>query len=264
MFYAIIGLSLMFAIIPILWIFSTAFKTRTQVFASPPVWISIPTLANFREIFVERQFLRFLSNSLIATITSTVFSVFVGSLAAYGFARMRTRISEGLAQWILSIRMFPAVIAALPFYILWTTLGLYDSLTGLILIYTTFNLTLTIWIMRGFFEEIPVEIEESAMIDGCSKLGVFSRITLPLVTGGLFVVATFNFIMSWNEFLFAYILTSRMAKTLPVGIISFITERGVYWGEAGAAESVMIIPVMVFVMIFRKYFVRGISFGILK
>lgn len=264
-FYAVCIVIVVFSLTPIFWMFTSAFKPESELFVIPPVWISSkPIVTHFVQLFLHRQYGRFLGNSLVCTIIGTLGGTIIGTLGGYGLARIRTKRSEAVANWILSIRMLPPIVAALPIYLMFTGMGLYDKRISLYVIYIMFNLPFTIWIMRGFFEEIPLELEEAAMLDGCSQLDLFFKIVLPLVLNGIFVVIVFNFILCWNEFLFAFLLTGRSAKTLPVGITGFITERGTLWGEASAAESVMVIPVLILVLLSRKFLVRAMSFGLLK
>jgi len=167
-------------------------------------------------------------------------------------------------MWILSIRMFPPIAAIIPFFLLYKQLGLIDTRIGLIIAYTGFNLPFAVWIMRGFFDEVPRELDEAALIDGCSPIKVFVRVVLPLAAPGLVATAIFAMIFSWNEFMFALILSRSRSQTMPVGVMGFITHRGVIWGEIMAAASVIMLPMIVFTFIAQKYLIRGLTFGAVK
>lgn len=263
-YYIILSIFSIIFITPPIWIVYTSFKPRALTFAMPPVWIFKPTLDNYISLIDRSNLLKYFSNSLIIVVFSTMLSVILGSLAALAFSRLKIRRKKDILFWILSTRMVPPVITLIPIFILVKNLGLYDSHLILILIYTSFNLPFAIWVMISFFKDIPVEIEEAAMIDGCSKFESFWRITLPLSKSGLFSTALIIFILSWNEFLVALILTSEKAKTLPVMTSGFITAKGIMWGEMTAASTIIIIPVVILIMLTQKSIVRGLSFGALK
>lgn len=249
---------------PILWVVMSAFKTRGQAQAIPPVWIFKPTFNNFISAFVKRDFGRLLVNSLIVSLSSTFLSVFLGSLAGYALARFPIKGRNSVLMWILSIRMFPPIAAIIPFFLLYNRLGLIDTRIGLIIAYTGFNLPFAVWIMRGFFLEVPRELDEAALIDGCSPWRVFTRIVIPLAAPGLVATAIFAMLFSWNEFMFALILCRSRSQTMPVGVMGFITHRGVLWGEIMAAASVIMVPMVAFTMFAQKYLVRGLTFGAVK
>jgi len=165
----------------------------------------------------------------------------------------------------LSTRMMPAVSVIIPFFLIMRTLGLFDTYLALIIVYVVFNLPLTIWMMRSYFNEIPKDLDEAAMVDGCSRLGAFLRVALPLSAPGLAATAILSFILTWNEFFLAMLLTGREAKTLPVMVTGFIQQtRGIVWGEMSAASTIILIPVIVFTLIVQKHLVRGLTFGAVK
>ena len=254
-----------FFLFPIVLIFLTSLKTRVDALAFPPVWIFKPTLENFREIFWLYDFNLFFRNSLIAASGSTLFAMLLGVPAAYSLARHRFRGQSNVAFWILSIRMTPPIAAIIPLFILLRTVRLLDSLVGLILIYSVLlNVPFVVWMMRGFFEDLPVELEESALVDGCSRFGAFSRIALVLAAPGLASTAILIFLFSWNEFIFALILTATSARTMPVAVQLFMRETGILWGHMTAAAVVMMLPVIVLVFFIQRYLVRGLTFGAVK
>lgn len=261
--YIVIALFLFFFLFPIFWVIITSLKSRVQTFAIPPVWIFKPTWQSYRAIFTEMQFSHYLLNSAVIAILNTVLVVFTGSLAAYSIARFKTG-GNNLSFWILSIRMIPPIVVAVPLFIALNKLRMIDTHLALILLYTTLNLPLAVWIMRAFFMEIPEELEESAMIDGCSRMQALWRIVLPLARPGLAATAIFCFIFSWNEFLFALIFTRIVAKTAPLAMTALMTEREIYWGNICAGATLVIVPVIVFSLIVQKHIVRGLTFGAIK
>ena len=245
-------------------LFVTSIKTDIDALSFPPKWIFDPTLKNYVDILNTSPLVDYAINSLIVASLNTLLCLIVGSMAAYGLARFKFRGADNLAFWILSIRMMPPVAAIIPIYILMKNLGLLDTPWCLVITYLTFNLPFVVWMMKGFFEEIPREIEESALIDGCSDFSVFFRIALPLVAPGLAATAIMVFIFSWNEFLFALILTGTKAVTLPVGIIGYMKETGINWGYMTAGGILALIPVIVFMVLVQKHLVKGLTLGALK
>jgi multiple sugar transport system permease protein len=253
-----------FILFPPIVLFLTSIKTDLDALSFPPKWIFKPTLQNYVDIFKASPLIRFLLNSIIVASGSTAVSLALGSLTAYGLARFKFRGSENISFWILSIRMMPPVAAIIPIYIIMKKVRLLDTPWALIIIYLTFNLPFVVWMMKGFFEDIPRSIEESALIDGCSEFVVFRKIALPLVAPGLAATAILIFIFSWNEFLFALILTGTRAVTLPVGIIGFMKETGINWGYMTAGGMLALMPVVIFTILVQKHLVKGLTMGALK
>ncbi len=253
-----------FILFPPIVLFLTSIKTELDALSFPPKWIFQPTLQNYVDIFKTSPLIRFLLNSIIVASTNTVLSLGLGSLTAYGLARFKFRGSENLSFWILSIRMMPPVATIIPIYIIMKKVRLLDTPWALIIIYLSFNLPFVVWMMKGFFEDIPRAIEESALIDGCSEFAVFRKIALPLVAPGLAATAVLIFIFSWNEFLFALILTGTRAVTLPVGIIGFMKETGINWGYMTAGGMLALVPVVIFTILVQKHLVKGLTMGALK
>jgi len=252
------------AIAPIVLIIMTSFKTRVDALASPPVWFFKPTLSNYIEIFKAHNFKLFFYNSSVVAIVSTLVTVFIASLSAYGFARYSFRGKEGISYWILSLRMAPPIAAIIPFFFLLRMVHLIDSRLGLIIVYININLPFAIWMLRGFFEDIPKELEESAKVDGCTALGSFFRIAIPLIKPGLAATTILTFLFIWNEFLFALILTGWKAQTLPVAVTLFMRETGIDWGYLAAASTLMMIPAIMFTFLAQKGLVRGLTLGAIK
>ena len=253
-----------FILFPPAILFITSIKTELDALSFPPKWLFQPTLKNYMDIFKTSPLIGYAFNSFIVASVNTAACIIVGSLAAYGLARYKFKGSNNIAFWMLSIRMMPPVAAIIPIYILMKKLGLLDTPWCLVITYLTFNLPFVVWMMKGFFEEIPREIEESALIDGCSDFRVLLRIALPLVAPGLAATAILVFIFSWNEFLFALILTGTKSVTLPVGIIGYMKETGINWGYMTAGGILALIPVILFTMLVQKHLVKGLTLGALK
>ena len=240
-------------------------QSKTKGFdLHPSIWIFRPTFENYTAIFQQRNLLHFARNSFVVVIGTTLVSLALGSLAAYGFARFPFKKRESLAFWILSLRMLPPMATVIPFFIVARLLGILDTHLVLILAYMTFNIPFSIWMMRGFFEEIPREIEEAALVDGCSHWQVMVRVLLPLSAPGLTATAIFCVIQSWNEFAFALFLTGVNARTLPTTVTFFLSVTGVIWGEMAAVGVVTALPVIIFAMLVQKHMIRGLTFGAVK
>jgi multiple sugar transport system permease protein len=264
---ALIGIAAFIVFIevaPFLWMVLMSFKGRLDIFEIPPKIFFTPILDNYHNAFVEGPFSKYLINSLIIESSSTVLAIPIGTMAAYAFSRFPIYGGKHIFFFILTTRMCPPVVVALPLFIIFSKLGLYDTHIGVILVHTIFNLALVVWLMRGFFDEIPKEIDQAAMIDGHSEWTVFMKFILPLALPGIVVSAMFCLVFAWNEFLFATILTQFEAPTLPVGVPQLITSRGTYWGQVAAVGVVITLPVFIFSLVFHKYLVRGLTFGAIK
>jgi len=253
-----------FFVFPLLWLFLTSLKTRVDAFSFPPKFLFTPTFENYINVFRDGTFLHYYFNSVKIGFLSTFFSLLVGIPAAFALARFKMRKKENIAFWILSTRMAPPIMVILPFYLAFRHFDLLDTTLGIVMIYMTFNLAFVVWMMRGYFESIPVELEEAGRIDGLTRLQAFLRITLPLSTPGIVASSIFCFIMSWNEFLYALILTGDNTKTATVAITSFITFEGIRWGEVSAAGVLIVLPVVVFGISIQKYLIQGMTMGGVK
>jgi len=262
--YLLALIIVLMALIPIVWIFMTAFKDKADIFLLPPKWIFKPTLDNFIEIFKYRNFSHYLLNSTIVAVATTALALIIGIPAAYGFSRYQFKGKKDLIFWILTIRMSPPIMAVIPLFIIIARGGLLDTPISLIIVYLLINLPFAIWIMKGFFDEIPSELDEAAKLDGCSELGIIRRIILPLSSPGIIATTILCIIFSWNEFLFALILTGTKARTLPVTIIQFITLTGVSWGPMCAAGTMTILPIFIFTLVVQKHLIRGLTLGAIK
>jgi len=252
------------SLVPYVWLILASFKERPDLLTQPPRWIFSPTLDNYRQILVEKGFDTYLINSLTVGITSTLLAVTVGTLAAYGFSRFRVPAGNHIFFYVLAMRLGPPVAYALPMYLVFFKLGLLNIQAGVILAHATFNMVLVIWMMKSFFDDVPREVEEAAYLDGCSHFRVFTSVALPLTYPGLVTVAIFVLIFSWNELLFALILSAGEMRTMTVMIPSLVLHTGTLWGEVAAASVVQSIPVLVFTFVIQKRLIRGLTFGAVK
>jgi ABC-type glycerol-3-phosphate transport system permease component len=262
--YIAVIMIVVFFCFPIFWTVITSIKPLDLIPKMPPVWQFKPTFEHYISIFVDKGISRSLWNSFSVATMSTFFSLLVGTPAAYAFSRFHIPAKEHLAFYFLTARMAPPISVILPLFLIFSAMGLLDTKFVLVIAYMTFNFSFVIWMMRGFFDEIPAELDESAMVDGCSRFGAFLKVILPLTAPGLAASAIICFIFSWNEFLFALILTNISAKTLPVAAAGFITDRMVLWGKLCAASVVIYFPVMIFGLLTRRYLIRGLTLGSIK
>jgi multiple sugar transport system permease protein len=257
------GVAIVF-MFPLYIVISSSIKPNISMFSRPPAWVFMPTLDHFRDIFTLRRFHENVINSTIVALGSTFVSITFGSLGAYALARLKYKRMKDLAFWILSMRMFPPIAVVIPYYMLLRNIGLLDTPLGLILVYSTFNVPLTVWLMKGFFAEIPEDMEESAQVDGCTHLSAFIRITLPLAAPGIVVCSVFCFIFSWNEFLFAFMLTSSKTMTATVAVMGFWSTEAIEWGRIMAGSVVVLIPIIIFVFACQKFLIKGLTLGSIK
>ncbi|MGH3088082.1 MAG: carbohydrate ABC transporter permease [Rubrobacteraceae bacterium] len=251
-------------VVPLLWMVLTAFKTPNQAFTQTPTWIFIPTLQNFGKVLAGGVFSGYLLNSLFVASVSTLGALALGSGIAYPLARVRVPGKRQLAMWILSLRIIPPIVVVVPLFLMLSGVGLQGTMWSLVLLYTYMNLPLTVWLLRGFFAEMPVEIEEAARVDGASGLRVFVQITIPLTMPGIVATGLLAFIFAWNEFLFANILSGAFNQTAPIGLTEYVTPVGVRWTEIMAAGAIVVIPVWVAALSVQRYLVRGLSMGAVK
>jgi multiple sugar transport system permease protein len=248
---------------PVYWMFAVSLKTPQEIFKFPPAWYpATPQLQNFLVLFRDGDVWSVWNSLVIASISTMIAMVF-GTLCAYSIVRFRTG-GENLAVWILSQRMLPPIAVVFPIFLLYAKLGWADTYHGLILLYTAFALPYVIWMMRGYLQEIPIELEESALVDGCSRWGVLRHVVVPVARSGLFATAVFAFIFSWNEFLFALVLTRTQVITYPVQISQYFGAQSTFWAKISAMSVLGTLPVFFAVAAFQRYLVRGISLGAVK
>jgi multiple sugar transport system permease protein len=244
-----------------LWMAMGALKTQVQNTASPPLWIFHPTFENFRKVFVANQFLKYIQNSILVSGGATLLALALGLPAAHAIARYRQR---GLAVGILVARMAPHLSYVVPFFILFQKLGWIDTYASMILSHLIITLPMVVWIMIGAFEDVPLELEEAARIDGCSRWRVFTRISLPVCRTALATATILSFIFSWNNFIFALILTGPERRTLPVAVFNFISGDEIDWGGLSAAATLITLPILVLILFVQRHIVQGMTAGGLK
>ncbi|ATU95689.1 carbohydrate ABC transporter permease [Phyllobacterium zundukense] len=283
--------------IPLVWIVMTSFKSPPDSISYPPKIVFQPTLEGYCNLFTTRTrqtsdyiaslgaatstcdeitrsrnmviagssnyWPRF-QNSLVIAFGSTFLAVSLGTLAAYGFSRFKVPLAEDLLFFILSTRMMPPIAVAIPIYLMYRELGLSDTALGMILLYTAVNVSLAVWLLKGFIDEIPREYEEAAMIDGYTRMQAFFKVVLPQATTGIAATAIFCLIFAWNEYAFAVLLTSGEAQTAPPFIPTIIGEGGQDWPAVAAGTTIFVVPILVFTILLRKQLLRGITFGAVR
>lgn len=256
-------LIILFIAFPIFWLLITAFKPEEYVFSNTVIFP--PTLDNFRAIFGEAlQFGPYLINSIIISTITVLLAIPLATMAAYVLSRYAFRGSTPLLIWFLVTQFLPPVVVVIPFFILFRQMGLVDTRTSLIIIDLSLVLPYAVWMLKGFVDALPTEIEEAAVVDGCDEFGVLRRITFPLMMPGVITTAVFAFIMAWNEFLYALVLTRKDATTMTVGLLSTQTHRGVQWEWMSAAGLLVMIPIFILSLTIRNYFVEGMTMGAVK
>jgi len=262
--HLVLGAAAFIGLIPFLLVFVTSIKPPRDAIAMPPRWIFIPTLVNYAALLGNTGFMKTIANSLIIATTATVFSTVIGILAGYAFTRFRFRGSGVISYFILFLRLVPPVAFIIPYFIIWKTLGLSDTYLSMILMYMSICLPLLVWMMRSFFMEVPVEIEEAALVDGCSRWRTLRMILIPAVLPGILASSTLAFISLWNEFMLALINTGRRTRTLPIEIYNSIGYYSLDWGKLSSTAVVAIIPAILFIALAQKYIVRGLTMGAVK
>jgi multiple sugar transport system permease protein len=251
-------------IAPIAVIFSTSFRQQVDIFAEPLNFIFTPTLENYRAVLQEDKFDRYLLNSLFVGIVSTLMTLVIGCMAAYGLARFRFKGRTAIAYTTLLLRTVPLAVLAIPVFMIWSEWKLVNNLWGLVLLYVAVNLPFTIWLLYGFVLQIPIELEEAAAIDGCGPLRIFTKVLLPLMAPGLAAASIFTFRIAWNEFILALVLTDKTTRTLPVAASLFITDMGVDWGRVMAMGSLIAIPPLIFTFVAARQIITGLTAGAVK
>ena len=262
--YVLVFVAVFLSLAPIIYLAITSFKQPELTFAIPPVWVFKPTLQNYQEVLSSTNFNRYFANSVIIAVTTVLIALALGTLAAYGFSRFRFRGNFWLRMSSLIPQMLPPIAIVVPLYVLFSRLDMIDTQRALIISYLSFTIPLSIWMMFGFFNDVPIELEEAAMIDGCSRLEALVRVSLPMALPGMAATAILAFLYCWNEFLYAVILTGRESRTLPVIITSFMTNKSVLWGRIAASGTLVLIPVLIFALLAQRYLVRGLARGAVK
>ena len=261
-FIAAILVTIVF-LFPVYWLFIISFKTPDEIFHFPPVWYPKSLqFSNFYVLFKDGDALT-VWNSLVLAGTSTAIAMMFGTLAAYSLVRFKTG-GENLAMWIISQRMMPPIAIVFPVFLLYVWLHWVDTYLGLILLYTAFSLPYVIWMMRGYIEDIPIELEESAFVDGLTRWETFWKVVFPMARSGLFATAVFTFVFAWNEFLFALVLTKTEVVTYTVQVTHYFGGQSNFWAKIAAMSVLGTIPVFFTVAVMQRFLVRGISMGAVK
>jgi len=260
---AVIALVLVVLLLPFLWLLQMSFKTNDMILQFPPPLIFTPTLANYTSLWQSAFSASFL-NSLLSASFSTALALLLGVPAAFALSKWAGRGKHALSFAILVTRMAPPIAFTIPFFLFYRWIGLLDTVTGLVLIYTSFNLPLVIWMMQPFFETVPPSLEEAALVDGAPTRTVFLKIVLPVVAPGIAATAILCFLYAWNDFFFALILTRTNARTAPVAVVNFMNYEGWEWGKIAAGGSLVMAPVLIFSLAVRRYLVSGLTAGAVK
>ncbi|HEY8636553.1 MAG TPA: carbohydrate ABC transporter permease [Candidatus Limnocylindrales bacterium] len=256
-----------FAIIPLLWMILTSLKTNREITQDTSLIPESLTTANYISLFSGREFGAYLTNSIIVTSVSVAIALILGTQAAYVLARFRLRggVERYVGFSLLMVRLLPPIVIIIPIFLVAQQLGLLNTQLSLIVVYAAFNVTIVVWMMESFFREIPVDLEEAAMVDGDTRFTAFRRIVLPLAAPGLVATGIFAMITTYNEFLFALVLTSTpAAETMPIGAATLIGRINVDWGAMSAAGVVGALPIVIFSIFVQKHLVRGLTMGAVK
>ena len=250
--------------IPFLWLILTSFKFRTDILSPVLKLFFTPTFSNYIKAFVEGEFSTYFLNSFTIASFNVVLCLFIGLPAAYAFSRFKVYGEKHLFFYVLSTRMAPAIALVLPLYIFFKQIGILGTMTAVVIAHATFNLALVIYLMKNFFNDIPKEIDEAALVDGASEFDIFFKIVLPNAKSGIIVVAIITFLFSWNEFLFTLLIGGSNTMTLTAAFPGLVTPLGTYWGQLAAVSVVVSLPVILSVWYLQKHLVRGLTFGAIK
>lgn len=261
--YAIVAGLAAFVLLPLATMTATSLKTQAQVFESGATFLFAPTLDNYREV-LEGRFLGYLGNSVLVGVGATALTLVLGTMCAYALSRFRFPGRGTVAIGSLLLRTVPPAVLAVPTYFIWNAWGIGDGLPGLILIYVALNLPFTIWLLYGFIEQVPTELEEAAAIDGCGPFRLFFTLILPLLKPGLAAAGIFTFRIAWNELVLASVLTNRTTRTLPYALYLFITDVGIDWGKLMAAGVLVALPPLLFTFVAARQIIAGLTVGAVK
>ncbi len=257
--------AIIFFMMPIFWLITTAFKFGREAFAIPPKWIFFDfTLKNFQEVLANSNTSRYLMNSIIVSAGATTLSLLLGVPAGYAIARSKSVLINSSSYFFLLLLMIPPIAMLIPFYLLMRDLHLLGGYAALIIIDTVFDAAFVVWMMRSYFKDVPQEMEEAALVDGASPVQAFLKIALPLSIPGIVASALYCIIFSWNDFLFALMLTSPKTKTIPLGILSSFSAVEISWGKMAVMSIFAIIPALIISLFLNRYFVQGLTMGASK
>ena len=261
--YALVIVLAGMIMLPFIWLVLMSFKTNDDIFAFPPKLLFTPTLENYVGLWASSFRYSFL-NSAVVSVTSTLLALLVGVPGAYALSRMSMRQEKPLSLLVLASRMAPPIAFTIPYFLAYRWMGLLDTKLGLILIYLTFNISLVVWLMRSFFDACPRSLEEAAWVDGASLWQGFTSIMLPISGPGVAATAILCFLYSWNDFFFALILTRNQAMTAPVAVVNFMNYEGWEWGKIAAGGTMVMLPVLIFSVVVRKFLIQGMTTGAVK
>ncbi|MCX7028238.1 MAG: carbohydrate ABC transporter permease [Spirochaetes bacterium] len=262
--YFIVSIIALIFLMPVIWLFLTSIKNQRDAFSIPPVWKFKPSAENYLALFAEGNFPRYLWNSFYIAAVSSILAGLLGTPLAYMLARFRFKGKDTLSFWVLASRIAPPMTVVLPFFMIFKFLGILNTYMSMICVYMTLNIAFVVWMMRGYFMQIPLSIEEAAKIDGCSVIGTLLKIAIPLVSQGLAATLVFCFMSNWSEFVLALIFTGMKTRTMPILISGFVTTEGVKWGLIGAAGTIVNLPVILISLVLQKYLVSGLTAGAVK
>lgn len=262
--YLMLALLATACLLPLVIMTMTSLKTEAQIFDTQWSWLFAPTLDNYRAVVEENHIERYMLNSLKVSLAATLITLMLGTMCAYAMARFRFLGREPLSYSTLILRTLPPAVLAVPVFVIWSAWGIGDTLSGVVLVYVALNLPFTIWLLHGFIDQLPIELEEAAAIDGCGPFRVFYKIVLPLLKPGLAAAAIFTFRLAWNEFILGFILTNRITRTLPASISNYITDTGVEWGKIMAAGVLIALPPLIFTFVAAKQIITGLTAGAVK
>lgn len=255
---------LIWTLFPFYWLVSGSLKAERDIMTRPPKLMFSPTLDHYRQVFGRTDFVGAFQNSVVIAFGSTILSVIMGSFAAYSFARFRFKAKNFLLLLVLLCRMISPISLLVPLFFLMRILGLLGTRISVILAHATFSLPLVIWLMNSFFKELPIEIEESALIDGCTRVTLLRKIVIPLAMPGIVVVTILTVINSWNEYMFSLVLTAGGSRTLPVAIASFVDDFAISYGRLTAAATLVMVPMLILGILIQRQLVQGLTGGAVK
>lgn len=260
-YFVLVAVIIIPFLFPFFWMMISSVKTQADITRVPPVWKFTPTSTHYKSVFEQHDFAQYIFNSGIIAVGSTIFSLILGLPAAYSIARFK---QNKLALAILVARIIPGITFLIPWFMLFSRLRMVDTYTSMILAHMLVGLPFIIWVMTPFFEGLPVELEQAAMIDGASRQGAFFRVLLPLTGPGVITSSILSFVFSWNNFMFGVVLTGARTKTLPVAVFNFMAYSEINWGGLMAAAVVITLPVIVIALVAQKYIIQGLTAGAVK
>ncbi|WP_208103529.1 carbohydrate ABC transporter permease [Rubellimicrobium sp. CFH 75288] len=260
----VLGLFALWCLFPVYWLATMSLKTPVEAASRNPSFLFRPILDNYRAVLDRPEIWGYFVNSSIVALGSTALVLLIGVPCAYALGRYRFRGAADFGFWILTTRMTPPVAVLIPFYVLYVRTGLVDTRAGLILAHVALNLSIAVWLMKGFFEDLPPELEEAALVDGATRWQAFRDIALPVAVPGIAAVAILCFLFSWNEFLFSLVLAGSTVRTVPLGLYSFIGYQQIDWGSLSASAVLLLAPVLVILVLFGRHLVRGLTLGAVK